>query len=83
VVVILDGALDTRDPGAALFPETIRQELHGVRAVIEAYSKRATLGPPGGPAACGLDLRKGANMDSHLRVTSATGKTDYRIDRWD
>jgi len=84
VVAILDGALDTRrDAGNCLFPETIRQELHGVRAVIEAYSKSATLGEPNGPAACGLDLRKGAALNCTLRVTGPLGQTTYRIDRWD
>jgi hypothetical protein len=82
VVIVLEGALDTRNESGCLFPETLRNELHGVRAVIEAYSKQATLGDPGGPAACGLHLGKGA-AGYVLRVTSATGKTDYRIDRWD
>jgi hypothetical protein len=82
VVIILEGALDSRNESGCLFPETLRQELHGARAVIEAYSKRATLGDAGGPAACGLHLGKGA-AGHVLRVTSATGKTDYRIDRWD
>lgn len=83
VIVMLDGALDTRMMGNHLFPETLRNELHGVRSVVEAFSKRATLQPPEGPAACGLDLRKGSPLNCLLRVTSATGKTDYRIDRWD
>lgn len=81
-VIVLEGAVDSRNEGGCLFPETLRNELHSVRSVIEAYSKRATLGPPDGPAACGLHLGKSA-ANHVLRVTSATGKTDYRIDRWD
>lgn len=83
VVLVLEGALDTRQSGNALFPECLRADLHGVRSVIEAYSRNAVIGEPGGPAACGLDLRKNGRMNCRLRVTSATGQTDYRIDRWD
>lgn len=83
VIIVLDGALDTDTQSNCLFPETLRDELHGVRSVIEAYSKRATLAPPEGAPACGLDMRKGGQAGYLLRVTSATGKTDYRIDRWD
>lgn len=83
VVIVIEGALDTRNESNCLFPETLRSELHGARAVIEAYSKRAKLAPPDGPAACGLDLRKGGSAGYTLRVTGATGTTDYRIDRWD
>jgi hypothetical protein len=83
VVVMIEGALDGGTPHNGLFPENLRPELHGARAVIEAYSKGATLEPAGGAAACGLDLRKGQTINCVLRVTSATGKTDYRIDRWD
>ncbi len=83
VVIVIDGACDTRSAGSHLFPETLREELHGVRSVIEAHSKQGSCGPPEGPAACGLDLRKGGKADYVLRVTTPTGKTDYRIDRWD
>lgn len=83
VVIVIEGALDTRTESNYLFPETLRSELHGARAVIEAYSKGAKLAPPEGPAACGLDMRKGGQAGYVLRVTGATGKTDYRIDRWD
>lgn len=82
LVIVLEGAQDSRNESACLFPETLRNELHGVRAVIEAYSKRAKLGDAGGPAASGLHLGKTGGGYT-LRVTTATGKTDYRIDRWD
>lgn len=82
-VIFLEDALDSRNTEGCIFPETIREELRAVRSVIEAYSKNATRGLPGGPAACGLDLRKGASLNQLLRVTTSTGTTDYRIDRWD
>ncbi len=82
VIIVLEGAQDMRNESACLFPETLRNELHGVRSVIEAYSHRAKLGDAGGPAASGLHLGKGA-AGYVLRVKSAIGTTDYRIDRWD
>ena len=83
LVMVLEGACDTRrNAGNALFPEQLKNELHGVRSVIEAYSKRAVFGEPEGPAACGLRLGKEA-AGYTLRVKSALGTTDYRIDRWD
>jgi hypothetical protein len=82
LVIVLEGAQDSRNESACLFPETLRNELHGVRSVIEAYSKRAKLGEAGGPTASGLHLGK-TGGGYVLRVKSATGTTDYRIDRWD
>ena len=38
VVLVLEGAADTLNPGNALFPSFLREELHGVRAVIEAHA---------------------------------------------
>jgi hypothetical protein len=83
VVLVLDGAADTRSgQGNALFPETLRGELHAVRATIEAYSKRAEIGGREEASACGYHLGKG-RIDVMLRVTSGGRATDYRIDRWD
>ena len=84
VILLLEGALDTRPVGNALFPETIRSELHGARSVIEAYARRATLQAPGGDPACGLDLRAGpGGLGCTVKVTNSTGETTYTIDRWD
>ena len=40
--------------GCALFPEIIRSELHGVRSVIEAYSKRNGISGYSDASACGI-----------------------------
>jgi hypothetical protein len=84
-LLVIDGAVDTSTgQGNALFPETLRVELHGVRSTIEAYSRSATIGRGEGPFACGLGIGKSA-ATCVLRVLSAQGGawTPYRIDRWD
>ena len=83
LLIVLEGAVDTRSgQGNALFPETLKAELHGVRSVIEAYSKSAVIGRPDGQLACGYRLgKKSAICD--LRVFSAGAWASYHIDRWD
>lgn len=84
VLFVLSGAADTRTgQGNALFPETLRGDLHGVRAVIEAYSKGAQIGGVDEASACGLAMSKGQSADYLLRVKSRGQRSDYKIDRWD
>jgi hypothetical protein len=54
VIFVIAGARESRQSGAALFPEILRSELHGVRSVIEAYSYRAMIEGMGEPHAVGL-----------------------------
>jgi hypothetical protein len=83
VVIILDGAADTRTgQGNAIFPESLRAELHGVRSVIEAYSHSAALSGVDQASACGYGMHKGV-IDVTLRALSNGRWTAYRIDRWD
>lgn len=83
LTLVLQGAVDTREgPGNALFPETLRDELHAVRSTIEAYSKRAVIGGRAEASACGYGIGKG-NIGIDLRVKTAGRSQDYRIDRWD
>lgn len=86
VILLLEGARESRtDTGAALFPEILKSELHAVRATIEAYSRKASLGAVPDDAACGLVLGKGfgGSWDAVVRVHSGAGRLDYRLDRWD
>lgn len=89
------GIEDTRyRPGAsnrtssmALFPETLKSELHGVRSVIEAYSKAGTIHP--------MDVRSAEDQPASglcfgdkypvtIRVEYAGGnKSIFTIDRWE
>jgi hypothetical protein len=82
-VFLLKGARDGRTgQGNALFPEMLRSDLHGVRAVIEAYSKTAEIGGREQASACGYHL--GTRGEVTVRVRNANGiQLDYRIDRWD
>lgn len=83
IVLLLDGAKETRQAGAALFPSLMRSELHGVRATIEAHSSGAHMGGFADGTAIGYDLRKEGCCQALLRVKSDRGVQEYMIDRWD
>ena len=83
-MLILHGAVDSNmRVGAGLFPVCLRDDLHGVRSTIEAYSRSATLSRRSEASACGYDLRKGGALGVQLRVLSRGAWSSYRIDRWD
>jgi hypothetical protein len=81
-ILLLEGARDMTNPTLALFPETLRAELHSVRKVIEQFSKSRRIEGVEDASACGLLLGK-ENSRHRLRVRSATGLAIYHIDRWD
>jgi len=84
VFLMLAGAADTRQPGLALFPETLRAELHGVRAVIEAHSRTAMLEGLDGPQAAGLLLHAAEPAwNIVLRAHKGGVAIDYLLQRWD
>jgi hypothetical protein len=85
VLFLIGDARETRNAGAALFPEILKAEFHGVRSVIEAYSRRATIEGMDAPHAAGLMLAAGvpSSWDATVRVWSAGRALDYRLDRWD
>lgn len=83
-IFVLAGCRDvTSMGGLALFPECLRSELHGVRAVIEAHSRTGRLEEPEGPLANGIRVTKGATGSWQFRVWSRGQRAVYRIDRWD
>ena len=83
-ILLLDGARDLRHKaGAALFPETLRSEYHGVRRTIEAYSNNATIAGRDEAEACGFALQKSNQWNATLRVTANGMAILYRLDRWD
>jgi hypothetical protein len=82
VVLVIDGAVDTRESGNALFPECLREQLHAVRSTIEAYSGSAELVGREEASACGYDIRKNA-ADCSLRIFVNGAWSGYNIDRWD
>lgn len=80
-VLVIDDAHDKQHTGGALFPELLRDELHGIRSTVEAYSRSATLaGKEDG--VCGFDVRSNAAA-CVLRVFKAGGWSTFTIDRWD
>lgn len=68
--------------GLCLFPETLRSEMHPVRAVIEAHSKSGTLEDRTGATANGISMT-GQGSSLLVRATTATGPALYHIDRLD
>lgn len=84
VMFLLEGARETKNTSAALFPEILRSEFHGIRSVLEAYSQRAKLEEIDGPHAIGPMLSNGGgDWNARLRVTSGGQVTEYILDRWD
>lgn len=81
---LLEGAQETRKhAGLALFPETLRSELHEIRKTIEEFSRRGQLEGQEEASACGLRAGKGFAWAVLLKVTTADGMRRYKLDRWD
>lgn len=90
IIFIIDGAKDLRSDGSglAIFPETLRSELHGIRSTIEAFSRAGKLAGAEEASACGLALQKRtggsqADWDARVRVFKGGMSQNYRLDRWD
>jgi hypothetical protein len=82
IVFLLNNAIDWCNNTSALFPETLRSELHGIRSVVEAYSNQNKLQGEDEASACGLALGSGGPV--RLRVTDAAGDSlEYTLDRLD
>jgi len=75
---ILQGARDSRINTSVLFPETLRSDLHGIRATIEAHSNATKLAGYEEATACGISIVKAT-----VRVLSRGAWSPYHIDRWD
>lgn len=80
-MLIIEGAVDRDVNSLALFPETLRSELHQVRRTIEQFSRTSKIEGADEASACGLILGK-SNADV-IRVRTAIGTSFYRIDRWE
>ncbi len=91
-ILLLKGCKDVQKAsgersGNSLFPECLREDLHGVRSTIEAFSKSAVLHGGDEASACGLDFRAGGfhtgRRMGRLLAKTDTGWTEYVIDRWE
>lgn len=84
VMFVLAGARESRIAGAALFPEILKAEFHGIRSVLEAYSRGASIEGMEYPHAAGVMLDKGnKTWNATVRVWSGGKSLDYKLDRWD
>ena len=43
VILVIDRARDSQNASLAIFPETLRSDLHAIRATVEAFSKAGKL----------------------------------------
>jgi hypothetical protein len=81
---VLSGARESRSAGLALFPEILKSEFHGVRAVLEAYSRKHNIEGMNQPHVAGLLLTKATTQwGTIVRVTMGAIEKEYRIERWD
>jgi hypothetical protein len=84
VLFVLRGAKESKNGGAGLFPEILKSEFHGIRSVLEAYSRSAEIEGLKEPHAAGIMLTRGSGKwNAHVRVWSDGSSTDYMLDRWD
>lgn len=76
---LIAGARDrTYVRSGLFFPETLRAELHPVRATLEAYAKSGMLSGAAEATACGTHY-----LGQCFRVTTADGtRREYTLDRW-
>lgn len=81
VCFAIEGCQETRNAELCLFPEILKAEFHGIRAVIEAHSKSGGITGKESGNANGLTF----NNDSPVtvRVRTAEGLASYIIDRMD
>lgn len=83
VMFLVQGAKDSRMQGSALFSETLKSEFHGIRSVIEAYSRDAKIEGIEEASAAGIMVNKGSPWNVRLRVWVNGRSAEYRLDRWD
>lgn len=81
-VLVIEGAVDSRNESLSLFPECLRDDLHVVRSVVEAHSRSGKLSGSKEASACGYDLRK-QSASCLLRVFVDNAWREVQIDRWD
>lgn len=83
--LIIAGCHDLKPDALGLFPETLKSDLHSVRSVIEAHSKRTPLDTVEGAPAAGLAVQEKADGLNGwpIDVYSEGLVRVVVIDRWD
>lgn len=85
-IFLVRGARDTRSSHElCIFPACVRSELHGVRSVIERYSRTGRLDPNSREdAVAGVSVGDTSSPSpATFRVETTLGSALYTIDRWD
>lgn len=81
IIFILSGAVDSKESGLSIFPETLKSELHEIRSTIEAFSKAGQLEGRENASACGVML---IDINSDFMCKTKSGIiANYRITRPD
>lgn len=88
VLFLLKGCADSdyETAGLGLFPEILKNEFHGIRRTVEAFSQKALISGHDQASACGITFDAGsAFTPCTIRVAGDGGRSivDYRLDRWD
>lgn len=85
VMFVIRGAAETRVTGGnALFPEIMKPDLHGVRSVIEKYSRGEKIAGVNEPHVAGLMYDKGRDVwDVDLLVETPDSFRRVFMDRWE
>ena len=86
ILFVIDKAKDVKykNAGLAIFPEDLKAQFREVRSTIEAYSNKGTIAGFDESSASGILFSShGADKDFLIRVTTADGSQEYRLDRWD
>lgn len=84
VMFVIAGAHETHPVSAGLFPEILKSEFHGIRAVLEAYSESTLLEGGEDPHAAGVMLQaRACPWSVVVRVWSAGQALEYQLDWWD
>ena len=83
VSFLLKDATPTRNAGLALFPETLKADLHEVRRVIEQFSNKGVMGGKGSPAAVGLTIGQSGSDIIYVDVDMGTITKSYCISGWE
>lgn len=86
VIFIIEGCRDTQNPSMTLFPNFLKSDLYPIHSTIEAFSKAGKLEGHEESSACGRMFSGNCDEESHsvlLRVRTATGTINYKLDRWD
>jgi hypothetical protein len=81
IMAVLEGARDLKPRGLGIFPNNLLNELHGVRATIEAFSNAGTPDPEPRQLAAGYLIGGEHSSSRVFEVTTSGGRALYDIDR--